>query len=295
MKYYILLVLCVLFWSGNFVFGRLISNDISPIELSFYRWFFVLLILLPFILIHYRNLLIVLKKEYVILFVLGGLGIAGFNTFLYYGLQTTTATNALLINSSTPIFIIIFSVIIFKSSINKLQLFGVFLSTIGVIYLILKGELNHILDLHFTVGDLWIIAACIDWALYSVLLKYKPKELNSLEFFSITTLIGTFILYLVFIYQGYSLEFSFLENKEVLYSLAYIVIFPSILSFYFWNKATIEIGANKAGQFAHLMPIFGAILAYIFLKEKVQGYHLIGTIFIALGIYLSIFFKRNEN
>lgn len=295
MKYYILLVLCVLFWSGNFVFGRLISNDISPIELSFYRWFFVLLILLPFILIHYRNLLIVLKKEYVILFVLGGLGIAGFNTFLYYGLQTTTATNALLINSSTPIFIIIFSVIIFKSSINKLQLFGVFLSTIGVIYLILKGELNHILDLHFTVGDLWIIAACIDWALYSVLLKYKPKELNSLEFFSITTLIGTFILYLVFIYQSYSLEFSFLENKEVLYSLAYIVIFPSILSFYFWNKATIEIGANKAGQFAHLMPIFGAILAYIFLKEKVQGYHLIGTIFIALGIYLSIFFKRNEN
>lgn len=295
MKYYILLVLCVLFWSGNFVFGRLISNDISPIELSFYRWFFVLLILLPFILIHYRNLLIVLKKEYVILFVLGGLGIAGFNTFLYYGLQTTTATNALLINSSTPIFIIIFSVIIFKSSINKLQLFGVFLSTIGVIYLILKGELNHILDLHFTIGDLWIIAACIDWALYSVLLKYKPKELNSLEFFSITTLIGTFILYLVFIYQGYSLEFSFLENKEVLYSLAYIVIFPSILSFYFWNKATIEIGANKAGQFAHLMPIFGAILAYIFLKEKVQGYHLIGTIFIALGIYLSIFFKRNEN
>lgn len=295
MKYYILLVLCVLFWSGNFVFGRLISNDISPIELSFYRWFFVLLILLPFILIHYRNLLIVLKKEYVILFVLGGLGIAGFNTFLYYGLQTTTATNALLINSSTPIFIIIFSVIIFKSSINKLQLFGVFLSTIGVIYLILKGELNHILDLYFTVGDLWIIAACIDWALYSVLLKYKPKELNSLEFFSITTLIGTFILYLVFIYQSYSLEFSFLENKEVLYSLAYIVIFPSILSFYFWNKATIEIGANKAGQFAHLMPIFGAILAYIFLKEKVQGYHLIGTIFIALGIYLSIFFKRNEN
>lgn len=295
MKYYILLVLCVLFWSGNFVFGRLISNDISPIELSFYRWFFVLLILLPFILIHYRNLLIVLKKEYVILFVLGGLGIAGFNTFLYYGLQTTTATNALLINSSTPIFIIILSVIIFKSSINKLQLFGIFLSTIGVIYLILKGELIHILDLHFTIGDLWIIAACIDWALYSVLLKYKPKELNSLEFFSITTLIGTFILYLVFIYQGYSLEFSFLENKEVLYSLAYIVIFPSILSFYFWNKATIEIGANKAGQFAHLMPIFGAILAYIFLKEKVQGYHLIGTIFIALGIYLSIFFKRNEN
>ena len=295
MKYYILLVLCVLFWSGNFVFGRLISNDISPIELSFYRWFFVFLILLPFILVHYKNLLIILKKEYLILFVLGGLGIAGFNTFLYYGLQTTTATNALLINSTTPIFIIIFSAIIFKISISKIQLFGVFLSTIGVFYLILKGEIEHIFELHFTIGDLWIIAACIDWALYSVLLKYKPKELNTFEFFSITTLLGTLILYLVFIYQGYNLEFTFLENKEVLYSLIYIVIFPSILSFYFWNRATIEIGANKAGQFAHLMPIFGAMLAYIFLKEKVLVYHLIGTIFIAVGIYLSIFLKRNKS
>lgn len=242
----------------------------------------------------YKNLIKVFKKEYFVLFILGALGISGFNTFLYYGLQTTTATNALLINSSTPIFIIIFSAIIFKISITKIQLFGVFLSTTGVIYLILKGEINHILELKFTVGDLWIIAACIDWALYSVLLKYKPKDLNSLEFFSITTILGTFILYIVFIFQGYSFEFSFLENKEVLYSMIYIVIFPSILSFYFWNKATLEVGANKAGQFAHLMPIFGAGLAYVFLDEVMQTYHIVGIVLIAFGIYLSIFLKKEQ-
>ena len=294
MKYYVLLVLTVLFWSGNFIFGRLVSNSIEPMQLSFFRWFFVLIILLPYILMQYKNLIKVFKKEYFVLFILGALGISGFNTFLYYGLQTTTATNALLINSSTPIFIIIFSAIIFKISITKMQFFGVFLSTIGVIYLILKGEINHILELKFTVGDLWIIAACIDWALYSVLLKYKPKDLNSLEFFSITTILGTFILYIVFIFQGYSFEFSFLENKEVLYSMIYIVIFPSILSFYFWNKATLEVGANKAGQFAHLMPIFGAGLAYVFLDEVMQTYHIVGIILIALGIYLSIFLKKEQ-
>lgn len=294
MKYYALLVLTVLFWSGNFIFGRLVSNSIEPMQLSFFRWFFVLIILLPYILMQYKNLIKVFKKEYFVLFILGALGISGFNTFLYYGLQTTTATNALLINSSTPIFIIIFSAIIFKISITKMQFFGVFLSTIGVIYLILKGEINHILELKFTVGDLWIIAACIDWALYSVLLKYKPKDLNSLEFFSITTILGTFILYIVFIFQGYSFEFSFLENKEVLYSMIYIVIFPSILSFYFWNKATLEVGANKAGQFAHLMPIFGAGLAYVFLDEVMQTYHIVGIMLIALGIYLSIFLKKEQ-
>lgn len=294
MKYYALLVLTVLFWSGNFIFGRLVSNSIEPMQLSFFRWFFVLIILLPYILMQYKNLIKVFKKEYFVLFILGALGISGFNTFLYYGLQTTTATNALLINSSTPIFIIIFSAIIFKISITKIQLFGVFLSTIGVIYLILKGEINHILELKFTVGDLWIIAACIDWALYSVLLKYKPKDLNSLEFFSITTILGTFILYIVFIFQGYSFEFSFLENKEVLYSMIYIIIFPSILSFYFWNKATLEVGANKAGQFAHLMPIFGAGLAYVFLDEVMQTYHVVGIMLIAIGIYLSIFLKKEQ-
>ena len=185
MKYYMFLVLAVLFWSGNFIFGKLVSNSITPMQLSFYRWFFVLILLLPYILLHYKNIFLVLKKKYLLIIIFGALGIAGFNTFLYYGLQTTTATNALLINSSTPIFIIILGALIFRTAIRKIQIVGILISTIGVIYLILKGEINHIFELKFTVGDLWIIAACIDWALYTILLKYKPKELTSFEFFGI--------------------------------------------------------------------------------------------------------------
>lgn len=292
MKYYIFLILAVLFWSGNFITGRYISSSIEPMQLSFYRWFFVLILLLPYILINYKNLIRGFKKDSLLLIVFGAFGIAGFNTFLYYGLQTTTATNALLINSSTPIFIILISSIIFRTLITKVQFFGVIVSTIGVLYLILKGDINHILELKFTPGDLWIVAAALDWALYSVLLKFKPKDLSSFEFLTITTIIGVIILYVVFISQGFTLEFSFLQNNDILYSLIYIVIFPSILSFYFWNMATIEIGANKAGQSAHLMPIFGAFLAYIFLDEVLQFYHMVGMILIALGIYLTMFFKK---
>ena len=292
MKYYIFLVLAVLFWSGNFITGRYISTSIEPMQLSFYRWFFVLVLLLPYIFINYKDLILGFKKDSLLLVVFGAFGIAGFNTFLYYGLQTTSATNALLINSSTPIFIILISSIIFRIAITKIQILGVLLSTLGVLYLILKGNINHILELNFTPGDLWILLAALDWAIYSVLLKFKPKDLSSFSFLTITSFIGVMILYIAFILQGYSLEFSFLSNKEVLYSLIYIVIFPSILSFYFWNMATIEIGANKAGQSAHLMPIFGAILAYIFLDEVLEFYHIVGIVLIAIGIYLTMFFKR---
>ena len=292
MKYYIFLVLAVLFWSGNFITGRYISTSIEPMQLSFYRWFFVLVLLLPYIFINYKDLILGFKKDSLLLVVFGAFGIAGFNTFLYYGLQTTSATNALLINSSTPIFIILISSIIFRIAITKIQILGVLLSTLGVLYLILKGNINHILELNFTPGDLWILLAALDWAIYSVLLKFKPKNLSSFSFLTITSFIGVMILYIAFILQGYSLEFSFLSNKEVLYSLIYIVIFPSILSVYFWNMATIEIGANKAGQSAHLMPIFGAILAYIFLDEVLEFYHMVGIILIAIGIYLTMFFKR---
>jgi drug/metabolite transporter (DMT)-like permease len=292
MKYYIFLVLAVLFWSGNFITGRYISTSIEPMQLSFYRWFFVLVLLLPYILINYKDLIRGFKKDSLLLVVFGAFGIAGFNTFLYYGLQTTSATNALLINSSTPIFIILISSIIFRIAITRIQIFGVFLSTLGVLYLILKGNINHILELNFTPGDLWILAAAFDWAIYSILLKFKPKELSSFGFLTITSVIGVIILYIVFILQGYEIEFTFLSNKDILYSLIYIVIFPSILSFYFWNMATIEIGANKAGQSAHLMPIFGAFLAYVFLDEVLEFYHIVGIVLIAIGIYLTMFFKR---
>ena len=292
MKYFIYLTLAVLFWSGNFVFGRMVSSDIEAIQLSFFRWFFVFLILLPYLIYRHKYIINIFKKEYLILLFFGTVGIAAFNTFLYIGLQTTTATNALLINSSIPIMIIVLSAIILKTSITKLQSLGIFLSTLGVVFLILKGSFDNIITLEFTSGDLWILLSSLNWALYTVLLKYKPKELNAFDFLSVTVFIGIIILAIAYFYSGYSLEFSFIKNEKVLYSLIYIVIFPSILSFYFWNTAIVEIGASKAGQFTHLMPIFGAILAYLFLNERLEIYHIYGIILIASGIYLSIFLKK---
>lgn len=292
MKYYVLVLFAVFFWSGNYVLGRYISADIEPLQLAFYRWLLVCLILSPILVLKYKKLYVTFKENYMIITLLSILGITGFNTFLYYGLQTTTATNALLINSSTPMIIVLMSFFILKTSISKLQLFGIFLSTLGVSFLVLKGDFSNIVEFKITMGDLWIILACFDWALYSVLLKFNKSDLKPIEFFTLTTFIGTIVLFFAFLFFSSSYSLDFVEKKEVLYSFLYIIIFPSILSFYFWNTATLKLSANTTGQFTHLMPIFGAGLAYFLLNETLQVYHFIGFFLIIFGIYLSVLFKK---
>ena len=204
-----------------------------------------------------------------------------FNTLVYTGLKLTTATNALIINSSVPIIVLIFSFYILKQSINLKQV-------LGILYLILQGDIFSIFSLEFNSGDLWIILSSLTWALYSVFIKFKPKDLNDVEFFSTVVTIGFIMVLPLYFFQGYTLEYEIQVLKDNYFVFIYISVFTSVLSYYFWHKGIEEIGASKTSQFTHLMPIFGAILAYIFLDEILQSYHIIGGVMIALGIYLSI-------
>ncbi len=286
---YIFLVFCVLFWSGNFVVGRYIHESISPIELSFYRWGGVLLFVLPLLILSREKIWAALKSHFWILFALGGLGIAGFNTLLYIGLRHTTATNALIINSSIPILILLLSSLILKQHISKKRVSGILLSTLGVLYLILKGKLSNLFSLDFNIGDFWVLLSSLDWALYSVLLKFKPKHISIGDFFITTVFIGTLILLPFYLYSSalnFSREYHVISVNFL--AILYVVIFPSFLSYFFWNKAILQIGAPKVGQFIHLMPLFGAILAYIFLGEHLKIYHVVGMALIGGGIYISL-------
>lgn len=293
-RVYLLLTLCVLFWSGNFIIGRFVSTNVEPIELAFFRWIFVVILLVPLLFtIDIKKVLYIFKTNFLILTVLSILGITLFNTLLYIALQTTTATNALLINSSVPILILVFSFFILKNKITKIQTLGILLSTFGVIFLVLKADLSNIINIEFTIGDMWVITSSISWALYSVLVKFKPKELTHLELFITVVYVGTiFFLIPWYLFQGYSLNKEISILKENWHFFLYVSIFPSLLSYYFWHTGIDEIGAEKTGQFTHLMPIFGSILAFIFLGERLELYHLLGAIFIAIGIYLSLFLKK---
>ena len=292
LKTYFLVTLCVLFWSANFVIGRFIKDDITPLELAFFRWFFVFLIISPILVLRHKNILNSFKQNYKILTTLAVLGITAFNTLLYFGLTATTSTNALIINSTVPILVLLMSFFILKQKINLYQTLGILLSTFGVLFLMLKADISNIANLEFNQGDILIVISSIAWALYSVLVKFKPKDLNDFEYFATIVTIGLMILLPLYLYQGYSVqrEVELLKNNYLIF--LYVSIFASITSYYLWHYGIEKIGASKTAQFTHFMPIFGIILASIFLSETLESYHFLGALLIALGIYLSLFYKR---
>ncbi|MFT7861226.1 MAG: DMT family transporter, partial [Sulfurimonas sp.] len=271
---------------------RFIKDDITPLELAFFRWFFVFLMITPILIMRHKNILRSLKQNFKILTLLAVLGITAFNTLLYFGLTVTTSTNALIINSTVPILVLLMSYFILKHKINLYQTAGILLSTFGVLFLMLKADIASIFALEFNQGDILVIISATAWALYSVLVKFKPKDLNDFEYFATIVTIGLVFLLPFYLYQGYSIqqELEVLNNNYFIF--LYVSIFASISSYYFWHYGIDKIGASKTAQFTHLMPIFGIVLASIFLKETLETYHLLGGVLIAFGIYLSLFYKR---
>jgi drug/metabolite transporter (DMT)-like permease len=283
---YLLLILTTLFWSGNFVLGRAVHQLFPPIALSFWRWAVALLILLPFAWNELRTQWPLLWQHWKSLSLLGILGVANFNTFVYTGLQSTTATNAVLLVSTAPVIIVALSFLLLGSPATRKQILGIGISLSGVLVIVTKGDLQTLLSQRLNHGDIWIIAAVLSWALYSVCLKWRPTGLHPLTFLAATIAIGVVVLSPFYgwdLARGATLEI----NTVTLASIAYVAIFPSILAYIFWNRAIAELGANRTGQFLHLMPAFGAVLSFLLLGEKLYAFHMIGISLIALGIYLT--------
>jgi len=293
--HYVLLIFTVLFWSGNFIVGRGIHNEIPPITLAFWRWTVALLIILPFSLGHIVHQFDIIRRNLKILTVLAILSVTNFSIFIYMALKLSTATNTVLINSMIPIFIVMVSWLGFKERITLRQSIGIAISLAGLMFIIANGNLSTLISVRFSKGDLWTICAGISWALYSVLLRKCPIELNSLGFLATLIIIGTLFISPFYIWEmstGKTMNIS----QASIGSIVYVALFASILAYIFWNKAIQIIGANKTGIFIHLMPVFSIILAIIFLDEKLRGYHIKGTILIFSGILLTtthtIKFKR---
>lgn len=293
MKIYLLLILCVAFWSGNFVIGRFIRFELDAIELSYFRWLCVSVLFLPQIIKYHASIISNIKNHFVYMVASSLLGISCFNTFLYLGLKDTMATNALMINSSIPILIILFSWIFLKTKITKLQFLGVVLSMLGVIYLALNGRLSNLLTFTFNHGDVLVFASSLTWAGYSVLLKIKSDDIKA--FLPTVVLLGTILLTPLFFITGHSLSAIIAISLNAKLTILYTALFASMASYYLWAKGIEAIGANKTGQFTHLMPVFGIILAYLFLDERMHMYHIYGFALIGFGLWLSLFYKADNS
>jgi len=290
---YILLILTTLFWSGNFVLGRGMHAEIPPLSLSFWRWVIALAILCLFAVKHlYRQRQLVQRHSRFII-IQGLLGVTGFNTLIYLAIQTTTAINAVLINSCIPVLIVVCSWVMYREVMTVRQYLGVMVSLFGVVLIIAHGQIDYLLNLRFNPGDLFVFAAALTWALYSSNLRNYPKELHPLAYQSAIVVSGLIILTPFYLFELFTVG-GFRVSTASISTILYIALFASVLAFIFWNRAVRTIGANRAGPFIHLMPVFSTILAVIFLDETIQRYHLQGIGLIFIGIAMTTIKRRHS-
>ena len=282
-----MLVLATLFWAGNFMVGKFaFFTNIPPMTLVFLRWSLVWFILLPFTYKEItKNKKIILDNLPFLLFLaLTSVGL--FNSFTYLSLVHTQVINASLFNTAIPAIIILLCFIFKIEKTNKYQILGLIISVIGILSIITKLNLKIILSLNFNKGDLIMIGGVITWGLYSSFLKKKKFDLPLLTLVHILCSFGLIFIFPQFVYEfsnGQIINF----DLKLTYILIFLALFPSIGSYYCWAGAVSIIGANRAGIFLSLIPLFSTIMAIFFYDEKFQFFHLIGAILIILGLFLS--------
>lgn len=291
MPAFIYLLLPILFWSGNYTLGRLtVTEGIDPFSISFLRWSLACLIILPFA---YKKLWLernIIAKNWPLLVLFGWLGICNYNLFLYIGLTSTTVTNAVLLNSIMPVMILITARLLLGSKTSWLQNTGILISTLGAIIIVSRGSLDTFLHLTISKGDLWIITAAVSWAIYSVLIIKRPKDMSLIGFFACTALIGTLFQAPLFFLFGSSSLVDFTVTDWL--AIVYMGIFASIGAFLCWNIGIQKLGAATAGHFIHLLPVFSITLSVIFLGESLLSFHFVGITLIFSGIFVATILNK---
>lgn len=282
---YILLVLTVLFWSGNFILGRAVHADVPPVALAFSRWAGAFLILIGFAVPHLRREWPILLRHWHMVVFLSAIGIAAFNTLVYIGLGATTAINALLLQSALPVLIILFSYLIFGERTGPLALCGIALSLGGVVTILTAGDPLAVARLAPNAGDVLVFVAVACYALYSALLRRRPA-VHPLSFLAVTFGIGAAMLAPFWIWEMASGAVMRLDRTTLL-SVGYVAVFPSVLAYFCYNRGVQQIGANRAGQFIHLMPVCGSLLAVLILGEAFRPFHVVGMALCFAGIVLA--------
>jgi drug/metabolite transporter (DMT)-like permease len=286
-KAYIMLVCASLFWAGNFIVGKYaFLTDIPPLSLVFYRWTLVWFILLPFTykeIIKYKDIIF---HNLPLLFLLGFTSVGLFNSFTYLALIHTQVINASLFNAAIPAIIILLCFLFKVEKTNKFQILGLIISVLGIIAIITKLKVDILLSLNFNKGDLIMVGGVLTWGIYSTLLKRKKFTLPLLTLVHVICTLGLISVLPQFLYEytnGQVIKFDI----NLVYTLIFLALFPSIGSYYCWAGAVSILGANRAGISLSLIPLFSTIFAIAIYDEKFQLFHLIGAILIILGLFLS--------
>lgn len=279
---YLLLSLTSLFWAGNIVLARYVGSHVPPLTLSFIRWAGTFLMLWPFARTHWPKDWPVLRTRLPLMLLLALTGFAFNNAISYWAMQYTQALNALLIQSSTPLFVALWSLLLFGVRLTPAQFAGIVISLLGVLTILLRGDLGALASIQFNRGDLMFASSLLVFGLYSALMSRRPM-VHQLSLIAFTTACGAMML-LPFALIEYALGSRLEPDPLSLATLAYVVIFPSTLAYLFFNRGISLIGPNRAAPFLHLVPVFGSALAILLLGEELKLFHLAGYALVLAGV-----------
>ena len=282
---FLLLFIQPIFMASNLIVARGGVEFVPPISLAFWRWLAVFFILLFFTFNSLKKNFKYVKKEYKRIFFIGSMGCGVCGAFPFLAGQTTTITNMGIIYSSSPIFIILISSIFFKEKINILRIVGLITCLLGVFAIIIKVDINLLINLKFTKGDLWMLASSVGWALYSIYLFYWKTNLKIFERFTLIALFGAVSLFPFYLIE----EIFFIKtvfNSDFYIWVLFAAISPGIIAFTLYTMAQKKLGASITGFTLYIFTVYGAIYGVLLFNEELEHYHYIGTLLVFGGVYL---------
>ena len=284
-----LLAFSNLLWSGNWILGRALREAFDPISLNFWRWLVAALVMAPFGARAAWQRRALIRRHFGLLALLAFTGVALFQSLVYLGLETTTAINAVLINASAPLFIVLCSWIVDREKAGPRQVAGMLISFVGILVIVCQGEPARALQLEFHRGDAWILLAMPVWGIYSVLLKRLPGEMRGIALAFVVGALGVLMLVPAYALVPHEMRWpSAAEAGAVLY----VAVAASVVAFLCWNRGVAVVGANAAGFTLPLLPAFGTVLAIAALGESFRGYHAAGIVIILAGVLLATYRPR---
>ncbi|MDC0898842.1 DMT family transporter [Candidatus Pelagibacter sp.] len=283
---FLLLFIQPIFMASNLVVARGGVEFVPPISLAFWRWTIVFLILLPFTYLSLKRNYKIIQKEYKKLFFLGAMGCGVCGAFPFLAGQTTTVANMGIIYTSSPIFIILISALFFKEKITLTKVIGLVACLIGVFAIIIKGDLELLINLKFTIGDLWMLAAAIGWALYSIYLFYWKTELEIFQRFTLVAFFGAVSLFPFYIGEEIYFQRTAFNNEFYLWTI-FAAVSPGIIAFTLYTLAQKQLGASLTGFTLYIFTVYAAIYGYILFDEQLENYHYLGTVLVFFGVYLA--------
>lgn len=293
---YFLLCCANLFWSLNFIIGKLVAGVMPPVTISFFRWLFPAIFFLILNRRHIVNNLALIKKNIPLLLILGFSGYTINSICVYEAVTYTTTINTSFINAFNPVLIALAGFLMYRYPITQKQALGFLLSLVGVVIIIFKGQLLRIMELHVNIGDFFMLESITFWSIHTILYKKKSSVLPVNVIFTMMMCSGVLLTFPLAVIENGVIGFTWVQKIELSHILGILAlnIFPSVLAYSFWNQALTHVSANEVAISQYLIPVFTTLISVSFLGEQLQEFHLWGGGMIFFGVFLVTMGKASK-